>query len=252
MTHCFGRGRWWRASPGVLALIGLAACGCQRASPARRWTSPYPGPRTLAVAPFSNQSGSEFLDVMAVTDEFYAELQSVEGLTVAPVNRVLAGLEQLGLVNVRSPAEALALVELLEIDGMIVGSVTQYDAYPPPRVGMAVQLYLREQAGGREGVGGEAVNPGEMARAARPFELAPGRPIRPRNAVVRIYDADQEEVVKRIKEYARSREGKGRPYRWETYTTSRNYLRFVSHEIIGELLAQERALVEGAGQGGQK
>jgi hypothetical protein len=132
----------------------------------------------------------------------------------------------------------LALSQELDADGVIVGSVTQYDPYPPPRVGMIVQLYLREQLSGGE-ADRRHVDPGELARAGTPFELEPGRPIEPRAAVSRIYDADESSVIERIKAYARGREGADRPYRWQTYTTSRNFLRFVSHEIIGELLAQE-------------
>jgi hypothetical protein len=214
--------------------------GCQSPPKDVDGVSGFNPPRMIAVAPFLNQSGSEFLDSIAVTDEFYTELQQVEGLHVAPVNRVLAALGELGKTQVTSPDEAVALQEALNADWLIVGSITQYDPYPPPKVGMAVQLYYRDAPQAAE-LNSKFINPGELARHDKPFAgMAPGEPIRPRIAVVRIYDADQTEVIEKIKRYAKKRSGTERPAGWRNYITTRNYLRFVSHEIIKEMLAQER------------
>lgn len=236
MTHYIRRKI---SSLAAILLIGLVCLGCEKASTTKRiYHNPYPRPRLMAVTPFMNLSGSDFLDVIAVTDEFYAELQQVDGLQVVPVNRVLAALTELGVTRISSPSEALALADALEADDVIVGAITQYDPYFPPRAGIAIQLYSRDQ---KINSSTEAlhVNPGEMARSAKTLELNAPQPMRPRAAVVRIFDADREEVVERIKKYAESRSGHQSPTGWKTYTTSKNYLRFVAHEIIGELLAQE-------------
>jgi len=220
--------------------LGLILPGCQSPPKGVDGRGGFDPPRTIAVVPFLNQSGSEFLNTIAVTDEFYTELQQVEGLHVVPVNQVLAALGKLGKMQVSSPAEAVALLEALNADGVIVGSITQYDPYSPPKVGMAVQLYSRD-APPEEELNSKFINPGELARHDKPFAgMAPGEPIRPRAAVVRIYDADQSEVVEKIKRYAKKRSGSERPTGWRNYITTRNYLRFVSHEIIEEMLTQER------------
>ena len=80
--------------------------------------------------------------------------------------------------------------------------------------------------------------------------MAAGEPIRPRAAVVRIFDADQSEVIEKIKRYAKQRSGSEGPTGWRNYTTTRNYLRFVSHEIIREMLTQEqeRLVAEARGE----
>ncbi len=220
--------------------LGLILPGCQSLRKDDDVRGGFDPPRTIAVAPFLNQSGSEFLDTIAVTDEFYTELQQVEGLHVVPVNQVLATLGKLGKMQVTSPDEAVALLEALNADGVIVGAVTQYDPYFPPRVGMAVQMYYREAPKTTE-LNNKFINPGELARHDKPFtDMVPGEPVRPRAAVVRIYDADQTEVVEKIKRYAKHRSGSERPAGWRHYITTRNYLRFVSYEIIDEMLAQER------------
>lgn len=196
-------------------------------------------PQTIAVSPFLNQSGSEVLDTIAVTDEFYTELQQVEGLHVVPVNRVLSALGTLGKTQVDSPDEAYALLEALNADGVVVGSITQYDPYAPPKVGMAVQLYYRVSPQTTD-LDSKYIHPGDLARHDKPFTgMVPGEAIRPRAAVVRIYDADQTEVIEKIKRYAKKRSGSRRPAQWRNYITTRNYLRFVSYEIITEMLAQE-------------
>ena len=236
MTHNYRR----QTTPmGAVVLIGVLLSGCHTGKSNRIYYNPYPEPHSLAVAPFVNQSGSPDIDVMAVTDEFYAELQQVDGLEVVSVDRVLAELGRLELhTGIRGPGDALSLAEALETDGIIVGSITRYDPYFPPKLGMAVQLYGRDPGGREEPA--KHLNPGEIARSAKPFRLGATEPYQARTAVIRIIDSDQNDVVERIKEYAESRRGNDRPPSWKTYTTRQNFLRFVSHEIIGELLAQER------------
>ncbi|KPK72093.1 MAG: hypothetical protein AMJ79_16015 [Phycisphaerae bacterium SM23_30] len=196
--------------------------GCQKESTPRLYQNPHPQPRSLAVAPFLNQSGSEYLDVMAVTDEFYTELQLVEGFTVVPVNRVLAAMNQLGLPGIFNPEDAMNVAMHLDIDGIIVGSITQYDPYPPPKVGMAVQLYVPREKNVNDALN-NPVNPGMLVRQAKPFELPISPEYQPRVGLARIIDADRKDVVERIKKYAQTRTGQQRPASWRSYTTQRNY-----------------------------
>jgi len=228
----------------LLAALGGVPFGCHSAPqvPPRQWlyVSPYPGPRSLAVTVFLNQSGSAALDPMVVTDEFYTELQQIPGLEVVPVNRVLATMDQLGLSAVRGPDEAVLLADALGVDGVIVGAVTRYDPYWPPLVGMAVQLYGRSDPN-EPGVAPESpVPPWELSRMARPFRLGGTRQVKPQAMVVRIYDAARDETVARLKRYSALRGSDETPFGWRKQATRRSYLRFVAHEIIGELLAQEQ------------
>ena len=236
-------GRWigW-VGVGVLALMPLLV-GCSRRMPQRIYHSPYVGPQSLAVALFVNRSGSESLDMVEVTRRFCVELQRVDHMEVMPVQQVLEEMYSQGIESVDSPEQALALAGELDVDGIIVGAVMEYDPYDPPRVGMIVHLYTHRNRLGevsQDAADVAGMDPGQIARQGRPFEMTGAEPIRPVQSVMRIIDADDEAVIQRLKEYARTRVGDAGPSGWRKYKGSREYLGFVAHEIIGELLAKER------------
>ena len=238
MTHT--RRRNWTLTGTVIA-IGLVLLGCKTQGIQRIYHNPYPQQRSLAVVPFKNQSGSQVLDVIAATDEFVTELQQVHGLQVIPVNRVLAKLSDLGMDTVETPEDVMALADALGTDGVIVGSITRYEPYPPPMIGMTIQLYIRKDFLEKEQNRHFHIDPAELAQAAKPYELGSSSPIKLLAMATQIVDARQDRVVQRLKNYANSRNNDPTPLAWKRYTTQRNYLRFVSHELIGELLAQEQA-----------
>jgi hypothetical protein len=64
-----------------------------------------------------------------------------------------------------------------------------------------------------------------------------------------MFDAGQEDVIEQIKKYARRRKADETPSGWEKILTSRNYLSFVCHEMVGELLAREKQRLTGVKQG---
>ena len=226
-------------SAAVLFLAFIA--GCSNPSTVQRiYFSPYPEPRTVAVPVFLNHSGSADMDMLAMTDAFYTELQAVKGIEVPAVNVTRAALAELGLEQVSSVDDVRALAEQLQTDGVIVGSVTRYDPYDPPELGMVVELYWQD-ADASEQAGPGAVDSRELALAGKEDQLRLSAldPMRPVQRVVQVFDADEEAVIGRLREYALEREGLSKPYGWERYKTRTNYLRFVSHEVIGELLMLE-------------
>ena len=100
---------------------------------------------TIAVAPALNVSGSGHLDPNAIADLMASELSYVADIEVIPVNRVLAVLADQGRTRVESPGHAWQIAEVLGADGILVFAVTEYDAYDPPVVGIASQLYGRRR-----------------------------------------------------------------------------------------------------------
>ena len=225
---------------GLCALVSVSVWGCASPKSAQVLVSPYPQPQSLAVVPFRNLSGAQGLDVIAATDEFITELGQVKGVTVMPVNRVLAALSELELAQVESPTDVMTLAQALDVDAVIVGSITRWEPYPPPLVSISVQLYSRDKIEQERGSSQFHVDPATLAQMGAPFEMGLRPAIRPQAMVQEVYDAGQDQVVERIKLYDRNRDQGPAPLSWQRNMLQRNYLRFVSHEVINELLTQER------------
>lgn len=245
-----------KASLVMFLLIAVVLIGCTTSGRVERvYHSPYPMEYSIAVVPFRDISGTSALDVMAVTDEFYFELQQVEvlderssrTLQVVPVNRVLAALTELGFQNVSNPQDVMALANNLGADAVIVGQITKYEPYRPPQIGMMLQLYVREQFADKGW--SRSIDARKLATTGTSFELSDDLTMKPKTMVVRMFDAGQEDVIEQIKKYARRRKADETPSGWEKILTSRNYLSFVCHEMVGELLAREKQRLTSVKQG---
>ena len=147
----FGSGRWRLPALAVAVLVGV---GCE-GSPARiieptALTSPYPAPKLWAVAPFRNESGFSLVDGAAFADHLTRRLQQVQGIRVVPVNRVLAALAAERLEAVNSREAALRVMQTLDADGLVVGTLTAWDPYLPPKLGVICQLHSRHRYDGSQ------------------------------------------------------------------------------------------------------
>lgn len=103
-------------------------------------TNPIPGLTTVAVAPFFNQSQERAVDGREVALAYYAELQKVPGFEVVPVGVTEVALREHNL-DLASPEEALQLARILNVDAVVVGTITDFHPYYPPRIGLSVNWY---------------------------------------------------------------------------------------------------------------
>ena len=103
-------------------------------------TNPIPGLTTVAVAPFFNQSQERAVDGREVALAYYAELQKVPGFEVVPVGVTEVALREHNL-DLASPEDALRLARILNVDAVVVGSITDFHPYYPPRIGLSVNWY---------------------------------------------------------------------------------------------------------------
>lgn len=191
--------------------------------------------RSILVAPIKNLSGFTSFNALAATDEFVTELQLVDGMQVVPVNAVLAKMYELNMKSVTGPQDAVTLAGALGVEGIIVVSISRYEPYTPPIIGIAAQLYMLEDASVVEGDPDKFVDPTVVARQARPFDLGVNRQFEAKRQAVKVYDANRDDVVEAIKTYAKAREQQATPLGWKKYLTQTNYMRFVSRQIIIEL-----------------
>ncbi len=102
--------------------------------------NPFPQLSKIAVAPFFNLSDEKTVDGRRFALAYFAELQSIQGFEVVPL-----GVTEEAIiahhVDLSKPSEARRLANILGVDAVVIGSVTDYTPYYPPRCGLRVEWY---------------------------------------------------------------------------------------------------------------
>jgi hypothetical protein len=102
--------------------------------------NPFPQLSRVAVTPFFNQSDEPTVDGRQVAMAYYAELQSTPGFEVVPLGVVEEAIIA-HRVDLHGPGEARRLANILGVDAVAVGAVTDFAEYYPPRLGLRVEWY---------------------------------------------------------------------------------------------------------------
>jgi hypothetical protein len=102
--------------------------------------NPFPQLNKVAIAPFFNQSNEPTVDGRKFALAYFAELQAVPGFEVVPLGVVETAIVE-NQVNLANPGEARRLANILGVDAVVIGSVTDYTPYYPPRCGLRVEWY---------------------------------------------------------------------------------------------------------------
>lgn len=197
-----GHGRLPWALLAVLAGGGLA---CEQP----RWREdlgawPFVSVRRVAVAPVLNFSGEASFDPVRAADLLASELAQVGGVTVTPVNRVVAAMSRSGSVYVRSPQQAADLCRAVGADAILVPAVTEFRPYPPMVMGLVLELYMLPDA--------RPDDPNGSAPAAQ---------------MQAIFDASQRGVTARAESFGKHRASDNGPFGWRRYlVTQDGYMRF--------------------------
>jgi hypothetical protein len=129
---------WLLAASIAAALSGCAVIPDVTHQP--RFHNPFPQLHRVAVLPFYNQSREPTLDGEAVAIAYYNELQLIPGFEVMPIGvtrQYLAALQ----FEPRTGADYQKLAQVMNVDAVVVGSITEYTPYYPPRIGMSVDWY---------------------------------------------------------------------------------------------------------------
>jgi hypothetical protein len=131
----------------ILLLTALAGCAaCPDIVPLPELHNPFPQLRAVAVLPFSNQSNTDpTVDGDEVANFDATQLQQIPGFEVVPVGVTRQAIIQHKIVLQGPPevfrSELRRLGRLLKVDAVVVGSVTDFTPYYPPRMGLAVDWY---------------------------------------------------------------------------------------------------------------
>ena len=136
----------------MLRSIALLSCllftGCNALPTISREPTlhnPFPQLSKVAVAQFFNQSNEQTVDVHQIAMAYASELQSVPGFEVLPVDVVENAMQQ-HQITLRGPEDARRLAQILGADALVVGVVTDFSPYYPPRCGLHVEWYAANPA----------------------------------------------------------------------------------------------------------
>jgi hypothetical protein len=127
----------------MLAGVMLASspgCGLWEVSHQPVIHNPFPQLSKVAVAPFFNQSDEPTVDGRKFALAYFAELQATPGYEVVPLGVVEDAIVA-HHVDLSNAGEARRLAHILGVDVVVIGSVTDYTPYYPPRCGLRVEWY---------------------------------------------------------------------------------------------------------------
>jgi hypothetical protein len=102
--------------------------------------NPFPQLSKVAVAPFFNLSHEPTLDGRKVASAYFNELQLLPGFEVVAVGVVEQAMRE-NHITLRGAADARRLAQILGVDAVVIGAVTDYTPYYPPRMAMQVEWY---------------------------------------------------------------------------------------------------------------
>ncbi|MCP4885796.1 MAG: hypothetical protein GY904_04185 [Planctomycetaceae bacterium] len=134
----------------TLSLLLSMLVGCAwvpKTSQRDRLHNPFPQLKQVAILPFFNQSSEPTLDTDIVTQQYYAALQAIPGFEVMPVG-VSKTLYTQFVTQYGEPqagADFQYLAQLMGVEALVVGSVTDFDAYYPPRLAMTVNWFAANE-----------------------------------------------------------------------------------------------------------
>lgn len=102
--------------------------------------NPFPQLSRVAIVPFFNLSTEPTVDGRRFALAYFNELQAIRGFEVAPIGVVEQAILTHQL-NLSGPADARRLAEILGVDAVVIGAVTDYSPYTPQRVGLKIEWY---------------------------------------------------------------------------------------------------------------
>jgi hypothetical protein len=235
--------------------------------------NPFPEMNRVAVAPFFNLSEEPTVDGRQFALAYYNALQNVPGFEVIPVGQVERAMRD-HRIGLNSPEEARRLAQLVGADAIVIGAVTDYSPYYPPRCGLRVEWYAAKPgvqpplAGKEQTVSLEKVStPGEpnsvFAHQQSKAAVGPPEkssleeksrqngendlanpPILPVATHTRIYNGHDAEFTSALSQYLLTRDD-ARFGGWQTYLErSDDFIRFCCYKHLEEMLVEQGGAVQ--------
>lgn len=241
------RGGWKPRALLISSLVCAAAIsGCNSGSgqaelvPPELLVAPYDTSRgevLWAVAPLGNESGVSTVDTDMVADALASKIDEARGIACLPLNRTIAAMRSRGMRSVRTPGDARTLATALGVDAVLVGNITAYDPYDPPKLGLSLALYSRQRQGSDE------FDPVKLKTSFSDYGQVTRSQFadRPAAVVTEHLDGANHEVQMELRRYASGRHDHGSALGWRSSLASMDlYTEFAAHFAVSRLLEQER------------
>ncbi|MCH2134444.1 MAG: hypothetical protein MK116_11915 [Phycisphaerales bacterium] len=221
----------------LAALLLLGACqGSQGLHRPDRLVAPYGQTALWAIAPLVNESGTTAADTIRITDLLTEELQQVQGINTVPVTRTLAVMHRLRMSAVTTIDDARSLMDTLGVDGLIVGTVTAWDPYTPPTLGLALQLFVQHDRSSSPGTD-SLLDQSTTHTRAGPSAAA---------QAAGIFDASDHATLETLAVFATGRTHPTSAYGTDIYLVKMDlYTKFVAHQLLARLLSNEHQRLAG-------
>ncbi|MFK7960786.1 MAG: hypothetical protein AB8G96_09700 [Phycisphaerales bacterium] len=233
----------------LLTLAGLVFGGCVHDDVLRdpvALEAPWSGSVLYGVAPVINESGTTVADSLKIADAIHGEVQRIDGVDAVPVNRVINAMRELNLRRVSSEHEAQAICRVLNLDGLVVGTVSTWNPYRPMVLGLALELHRRDAPAASAGVAAAvAMRPGAVA--PDPSEQAGGV-----ISAAAVFDASNHRTLKSLRHYADARHAPDQAYGPDLYLVSIDrFTQFAAHRLLETMIQamDERGSTRLAGGG---
>ncbi len=226
----------------------LSACSTTRErdplTPPGVIVSPYDaaqGDVLWAVIPPLNESGTSIANSNEVGDAIVAAVQQVRGVRCLPLNRTIDAMRSLGFYGgIETSSDALQIAEYLGADAVLVGSITAYDPYDPPTLGIALALYARP--GAMAQASSVSLDTRALTGAFSDFGTNAGLNFagEPVSVVSEYLDGRNHEVQYAARAYAEGRSERQSAMQWRIYLASMDlYTQFAAHHTVGRLIDEE-------------
>jgi hypothetical protein len=222
------------------------ACGCSYLFRSARYEALGKNPpnnlndiKKVAITPFATDEAMQSVPLdrsLSYAEALASELAQFPGFEVVRAYRQ-ATVPPEASYGPEAPkvngSESEDFAKDLDVDAVIIGSITEYDPYTP-RIGITLTLIRTHPAG-------------EAARHFADLELLAqtGRPLVVRHEetgeilairVEKIFDSRQDAVRNALEKYAFTRSGEKSPAGADQYLRESGYIQFISNMMIRELL----------------
>ncbi|MEX0777242.1 MAG: hypothetical protein WD042_16180 [Phycisphaeraceae bacterium] len=226
----------------IVAALLLGGCGLFPRPPADELAGPYPSRHVWAIVPLGNESGTQQADGAVLADHLHRQLENASNLDVLPVNRTIAAMNALQMSRVSDPAQAMHLMRTLGVDGLVVGTVTAYDPYDPPKLGLTLELYVDQRVDSVDAASIRRLR--TSATDPAPAVQTPASRRQPVTVASAVLDAGDPRVRELLEYYASQRGPVLEKDAWRRYRISMDlYSEFAAYVMSRRLLEAERQRV---------